>query len=243
MQVILLLYGILIAASFAAALISGAAGFGGALLLLPVVTMTLGAEVAVPVLTIAQLIGNLSRMAFGFKEIQWRSVWLFCIGAVPLSVLGAFGFSVLPKDLVTRGIGAVLIAMVLFKLIWKKELKGNTRTLIIGGCVVGLLSGLAGSAGPLGAAVFLSLGLPPIAYIASEASTATAMHIAKTIVYGKLINIDMKAIITSLAMGLAMIAGTFTANKVIKKMSKERFQLYVAILLCIVGLYMLIFGA
>lgn len=36
-------------------------------------------------------------------------------------------------------------------------------------------------------AVFLYLGLPPIAYIASEAATATAMHIVKILVYGKLV--------------------------------------------------------
>ena len=53
---------ILILCSFVAALISGAAGFGGSLLLLPVVTACVGPGVAVPVLTIAQLIGNLSRM-------------------------------------------------------------------------------------------------------------------------------------------------------------------------------------
>ena len=58
------MYFILILTSFLAAFISGAAGFGGALLLLPVDTACVGAEVAVPVLAIAQLIGNLSRMAF-----------------------------------------------------------------------------------------------------------------------------------------------------------------------------------
>jgi len=236
-------YSILIIASFFAALISGAAGFGGALLLLPIVTVSVGAEVAIPVLTIAQLLGNLSRMAFGFKEIQWKSVGLFCIGAVPLSALGAFGFSILSKDIVTRGIGAALILMVLFKMIRKNEFKGDTKTLVIGGCVVGLLSGLAGSAGPLGAAVFLSLGLPPVAYVASEASTATAMHIVKTIVYGKLVNIDLAAVMTGLSMGVAMIAGTFVANRLIKKMSKDKFQKYIAALLCVVGLYMLIVGA
>ena len=56
------------------ALIFGAAGFGGSLLLLPVVTLYVGAEVAVPVLTIAQLLGNISRMASGWKPIDWKSV-------------------------------------------------------------------------------------------------------------------------------------------------------------------------
>lgn len=108
------IYFILILTSFIAAFISGAAGFGGALLLLPVVTACVGAEAAVPVLTIAQLIGNISRMAFGLKQIDWKSVGLFCATALPLAALGAFGFSVLPKDIVSRCIGGVLIALVLF---------------------------------------------------------------------------------------------------------------------------------
>lgn len=55
MEILILLVG-----SFLAALVSGAAGFGGSLLLLPVATACVGAEMAVPVLTIAQLIGNIA---------------------------------------------------------------------------------------------------------------------------------------------------------------------------------------
>ncbi len=98
--------------SFAAAFISGTAGFGGALLLLPVVTLCVGAETAVPVLTIAQLLGNLSRMAFGIKQIDWKLVGLFCATALPLAALGAFGFSVLPKDIVTRCIVGLYMLIV-----------------------------------------------------------------------------------------------------------------------------------
>ena len=238
-----MIYVILLFASFAAAFISGAAGFGGALLLLPVVTASVGVEVAVPVLTIAQLIGNLSRMAFGWKQIAWKPVALFCSTALPLSALGAFGFSVLPKDIVTRFIGVALIALVLFKVIRKVEIKSGNKTMLIGGAVTGLLSGLAGSAGPIGAAVFLSLGLPPVAYVASEATTATAMHILKTIIYSRLIDVNFFALLIGLAMGVAMIVGTYAANKIIKNMEKGKFQKYVAVLLCLVGAYMLIAGA
>lgn len=238
-----MIYFVLIIASFIAAFISGAAGFGGALLLLPVVTACVGAETAVPVLTIAQLIGNLSRMAFGFKQIDWKSVGLFCTTALPLAAFGAFGFSILPKDIVTRVIGGVLIGLVLFKVLKKVEFKAGKKTLLIGGSVVGLLSGLVGSGGPIGAAVFLTLGLPPVAYIASEAATATAMHILKTVIYSSLVNIGLSAMLTGLVMGLAMIGGTFCSNKMIQKMEKAKFQKYVAVLLGVVGLYMLIFGA
>ncbi len=151
------LFFILILASFIAALVSGAAGFGGALLLLPVVTATVVADVAVPVLILVQLIGNISRMGTIFKEIKWDTVGCFCLTALPLSALGAFGFSVQPKDIVTRFIGGALIMLVIFKIKKIFEIKENKRCLLIDGAITGGLSGLAGSGGPIGAAVFLSL--------------------------------------------------------------------------------------
>lgn len=237
-----MVYAALIAAAFLAAFVSGAAGFGGALLLLPVVTACVGAEAAVPVLTIAQLIGNLSRMAFGFRQIEWKPVGLFCAAALPLAALGAFGFSVLPKGIVTRCIGGALILFVLLQAVGKLKFKSGKRAMLIGGAATGLLSGLAGSGGPIGAAAFLTLGLPPVAYIASEAATATAMHILKTVVYSKLMGLNPEALLTGLVMGAAMVAGTFAANRAVKRMEKGKFRKYVAVLLCVVGAYLLIFG-
>lgn len=238
-----LIYAVLFIANFAAAFLSGLAGFGGALLLLPVVTAILGPETAIPVLTIAQLMGNISRMAFGWKEIDWKPVALFSITALPLAALGAFGYSVLPKGIVTRCIGGAILFLVLFKMIKKTTFRAGKKTLLIGGAVTGLLSGLAGSGGPIGAMVFLSLGLPPVAYIASEAATATAMHIVKIVVYHKLANLDGSLVLLGVAMGLAMVAGTFLANKLLKKAEKGKYQKFVAVLLCVVGAYMLVFGA
>ncbi len=237
------LFILLILSSFAAAVISGVAGFGGSLLLLPVVTACVGSEVAVPVLTIAQLLGNFSRMAMGLKQIDWKPVGWFSLTALPLAAIGAFGFFLLPKDIVTRCIGAVLILLVLLKLLLKKELPKGKGTLLAGGAVTGGLSGLCGSGGPIGAAVFLSLGLSPVAYIASEAATATVMHILKTVVYSKLTDMTVKMLLIGIAMGIAMLAGTFIAHRFIKKMDKNKFQKYVAILLCAVGVYMVVFGA
>ena len=235
--------GILIVCSFVAALISGAAGFGGSLLLLPAATALLGAELAVPVMTIAQLIGNASRMAFGFRQIEWKSVGWFCLTALPLAALGAFGFTLLPKGIVTRCIGAALLALAVLQLTGKLSLHGGKRTLLLGGAATGFLSGLCGSGGPIGAAVFLTLGLPPVAYIASEAATATAMHVLKTAIYGKLIGLTPSALLTGLAMGAAMALGAWVANRFIRRAEKGKYRAYVGALLCVFGAYMLLFGA
>lgn len=238
MTIIILLMG-----SFIAALISGAAGFGGSLLLLPIAASCVGAELAVPILTISQLIGNIARMTTGWKKIDWKSVICFSVTSLPLAALGAFGFSLLPKDIVTRCIGAALIILVFVKLVSKKELPKSKGTLFIGGAITGGLSGLCGSGGPIGAAVFLSLDLEPVAYIASEAATATAMHILKTIIYSKLTGMDISSLMLGLAMGACMFVGTYMAKHFIKNIEKGKFQKYVAVLLLIVGIYMILAGA
>lgn len=48
-------------AALVASTLAGITGFGGAAVLLPVLTLALGVREAVPVLTVAQLIGNGSR--------------------------------------------------------------------------------------------------------------------------------------------------------------------------------------
>jgi uncharacterized protein len=72
-----------------AATVSGAAGFGGALLLLPVLAFTVGGKTAVPILTVAQLVGNLSRAGFGWRDIRWRPAVIFSTGAVPAAIVGS----------------------------------------------------------------------------------------------------------------------------------------------------------
>ena len=233
---------VLLVGSFIAALVSGAAGFGGSLLLLPVVTACLGAEQAVPVLTIAQLMGNMSRMISGWKLIDWKSVGIFSLTSLPLAALGAFGFAVLPKDLVSRLVGLGLMTLVVVKAASKKELPKGNATLLVGGAVTGGISGLFGCGGPIGAAVFLSLDLAPLAYIASEAATATAMHFLKAIIYNKLIALPPRALLLGFGMGLCMVAGTYCARYLIRNMEKGKLQRYVAILLFVVGAYMLIAG-
>lgn len=79
--------------AFLAATISGAAGFGGALLLLPVLTGVVGIKAAVPILTIGQIFGNASRVWFGRHELKWRPVIFFLITAIPLTIIGSYLFA------------------------------------------------------------------------------------------------------------------------------------------------------
>jgi len=235
-------YIMLFAGGFLAAAISGAAGFGGALLLLPLLTKVLGVTLAIPVLTVAQIIGNLSRVWFGFNQINWKYVNIFILGAIPMAVLGAFSFINAPKELITRIVGLTIVAFVALKYFKIVKFQPNNKTMLIGGCIVGLISGLVGSAGPIGAALFLSLGLPPVSYIASEAVTAVAMHVTKIVIYQKYLDIGLRGLEIGLFIGIAMILGTWVGKKIIEKLPRVIFVKFVGILLLLIGLQMMIWG-
>jgi hypothetical protein len=235
-------YGLLFIGAFLAAAISGAAGFGGALLLLPLLTQTVGVELAVPLLTFAQLIGNLSRVTLGFKQIHWRSVALFLSTALPATVLGAFSFVSMPKTVAVRFIGIAILGFVILRIMGKLRFVAGTKILWIGGLATGFISGLVGSAGALGAAIFLSLGLPPIAYIASEAFTALTLHATKLVIYQQQLELSVQSWQLAFLLGMGMILGTWASKRVIEKLNAELFQQFVTVLLVIISIQMVIFG-
>lgn len=231
-------YLLLLCGSFIAALISGVAGFGGGLLLLPLLIKTVGADIAVPLLTISQIIGNLSRVFLGRHQIQWRPVIIFLLGAAPMSLLGALLFIEINKILVTRITGFSIIIFVFMKYFDFFRIKPGNKDLFIGGIMTGLISGMIGSAGPLGASIFLSLNMSPSAYISSEATTAFIIHIFKIIIYQKYIDFKPNILFFSVLLGFSMIAGTFTGKKLVDKISPEQFRFYVGIFLIIISLQM-----
>lgn len=235
-------YLLLLPGAFLAAAVPGAAGVGGALLLLPLLTHTVGVTQAVPLLTVAQLVGNLSRAAFGFRHIRWRPALIFLATAVPFAALGARSFVSLPKSLVVRLVGAAILAFALLKMLGLVAFRPSERLLLVGGAVVGLLSGLVGSAGPLGAAVFLTLNLPPVSYVATEAVTAVGMHAVKTLIYGGELKLGASFWPLALALGGAMVLGTWSSRRLIDRLEVARFRRWVGALLVVIALQMILMG-
>jgi len=231
---------LLLACGWFAATVSGAAGFGGALLLLPVLALVLGDKSAVPVLTVAQLLGNLSRAGFGRRDIQWRPALLFSLGAVPASLVGSRLFVAMPTPLVLRAIGGLLLAVVALRHTSFGRRKVPQRLLAPAGAGVGFLSAIAGSAGPLGAAVFLGLKLDPQAYVASEAVTAVLMHLTKALAYGRYAALSRADVLRGLLLGGSLVLGSWTGRKLITRIPKRGFSLLVEALLIVSAVSLLL---
>lgn len=235
-----MMYVILIVVGLAAGLLSGSVGFGGGMILLPVITYFYGVEVAVPVSTIAQMLSNLSKVVMGWKEIDWRAVGMFLLLAVPFTALGAFGFAKVPKGPMTIVLCSFLIVFAVMKLMGKMRLPHRPSTMVVGGGVTGLVNGLLGISGPLSSAVFLTLELAPVSYIASEATTAAVMHIVKAIVYGKLNLMSDSILLSGCGIGCAMILGNFIAMRFIRNVNKKLYQKMVAGIMIAVSLWLIV---
>ena len=218
--------------SWLAATISGIAGFGGSLIILPVFSYLVGAKKAIPILTIAWMMGNFSRAGFGYRDIRWKPVIYFCIGAIPASVAGARVFVDLPAGWIMKAIAVFLFVIVILRHLNVKYTLAE-KWFIPWGALVGFLSSVLGSAGPIGAVAFLSLNLPPAAYVASEAVTAVFMHLTKTVVYGRYALLTAHDILVGVILGAVMVTGSWTARRFIQRMSGKAFGYFVDVLLTV----------
>jgi uncharacterized membrane protein YfcA len=150
---------------------------------------------------------------------------------VPASLVGARFFVASPAWLASRGIGVFLLVVVALRHTRLGRRPVAERSLAPAGVVVGFLSALAGSAGPLGAVVFLGLRLPAGAYVATEAVAAALMHAAKGLVYGRYAAITPASALGGLALGGAMVIGSWTGRRLIERLPERKFAALVEALL------------
>lgn len=229
----------LLAVALVAGTIGGVVGFGSAVILLPICAYAFGAAQAVPILTVAALIGNLSRAAFSWRETDWAAVRMYVLGAVPFAAIGAFIFVELDAALIHRLLGAFVLLMIpARRLAAHHDMAIQRWHLLPLGAVMGLLSGVVGTVGPINAPFFLAYGLVKGAYLATEALGAAAVHLTKSAVYGRLAALDLEALTYGLVIGLALIAGSWAGKRIVMRLDTPAFIRTVEVLLAASGILM-----
>jgi uncharacterized membrane protein YfcA len=233
----------LLAASLAAyllALLSAVAGFGGGVLLLPVFTALFGLRAAVPMLTLTQLSSNSVRVWFNRRELRWRLIGWFALGAVPLAVAGGLALAHAPLAPLKRLLGVFLIGVVVWRRVNPHLGKPADPAFTAVGAASGLGSALLGSVGPLTAPFFLACGLTRAAYIGTEAASALTMHITKLATYGTGDLLTTKVLIYGVVLTPATLAGAWTGKKLLTRVSDQLFIRLVEAGLLVSGLLFLL---
>ena len=236
---LILVAGVALAASTLAAV----TGFGGAALLLPVLVAVFGVRDAIPILTIAQLFGNGSRVSFNRKEVNWRIVAWYSVGAIPVALLAGALFAKAPLSILTRVVGLYLLLAVRWRHIDVRPIPRLTERGFAGlGAGASAVSALVGSAGPIMAPFFLAYGLVKGAYIGTEAAATVVTHIAKLIAYGWSAVLTPIAMNAGLALGPVMVVGSFIGQRIVRRIRARVFVAVIEATMLLAGLLFLVRG-
>ncbi len=229
---ILEIAGVALVASTLAAI----SGFGGAAVLLPILVASFGMREAIPILTVAQLIGNGSRVWFNRRELDWRVVAWFAVGGIPLALIGGMMFARAPIPLLSRLLGLFLILIVVWRHVRPKtSAKPPLWSFAFIGAGSSFLSALLGSVGPIMAPFFLAYGLVKGAYIGTEALSTVVMHVFKLIAYHQSSILPMHAIIAGLSIGPVMIFGSYLGKRIVDRLPEKVFVWIIEATLLLAG--------
>ena len=225
-----------------ASTLAAVSGFGGAAVLLPVLVIVFGVRDAVPILTVAQLIGNGSRVWLNRRELDLKVVGWFALGGVPMALLGGFLFAAAPLKALTRLLGAFLLLIVVWRHARPAPKRLPLRSFAALGAGSSFLSALLGSVGPLMAPFFLAYGVVKGAYIGTEALATVVMHVTKLVAYRQAAVLSGSAVLAGLALGPIMVAGSYAGKRIVDRLPERVFVVIIEAVLVLAGLLFLIRG-
>jgi uncharacterized membrane protein YfcA len=223
--------------AFVASTLAAVTGFGGAVILLPFVVAVYGVRDAIPILTVAQLIGNAGRVWVNRKEVSLPVVGWFSHGAVPAALVGGAVFAAAPLAVLTRVLGMFLVTVALLWHFREGSVPRLTRRGFAPlGAVSSFVSALVGSSGPLVAPFFIAHGLVKGAYIGTEALAAVVTHVSKLLAYGNASLLSPATLTGGVPLGLVMVAGAYVGKLLMSRLPKRTFVLLVKGTLVVVGI-------
>lgn len=209
-------------------------------MLMPALVLVFGPRQAVPMMAVASIIANASRVAAWWRDIDWRTTLAYSATGMPAAALGARTLLVLPADAVEAVLSVFFIAMIpVRRWMARQDWKLNRWHMAAVGAGIGFLTGIVASTGPLNAPFFLVHGLVKGAYLGTEALSSLAVFVAKAVTFRSLGALPMEAIGQGLVVGSSLIAGAFIAKHYVKQIDPERFRLLMDGLLLVAGLVML----
>ena len=230
-------------AALCASTLAAVTGFGGAAVLLPVLVGAFGVREAIPILTVAQLIGNGSRVWFNRRELHWRVVAWFALGGVPAALLGGYLFAEAPLGFLTRLLGAFLLMIVAWRHLRPRRTKPFPTPAFAGiGAGASFLSALLGSVGPIMAPFFLAYGLVKGAYIGTEALSTVVMHVTKLVAYRQTSVLTGASVLIGLALGTIMVFGSWLGKRIVDRLPEKVFIAIIEGVLIVAGVVFLVRG-
>lgn len=220
--------------------VGGMVGFGTSIMLMPALVLVFGPREAVPIMAIASILANASRVAAWWREVDWRATLAYSVTGIPAAVLGARTLLHLPVGVVEALLGSFFILMIpVRRWMLRQEWTLQPWHLALVGAAIGFLTGIVVSTGPINTPFFLAYGLVKGAYLGTEAMASLAVYGAKALTFRALGALSLQTLAQGLVVGTSLMGGAFIARRLVLRLDVSRFQQMMDGLLLLAGLVML----
>ncbi|QUH23747.1 sulfite exporter TauE/SafE family protein [Methanobacterium alkalithermotolerans] len=214
------------------------AGFGSSTLFMPLALFLVDFRIALVMVAVLHISGNLGRLGFFKKGLNYRMLLIFGVPSVILTVVGAFLVDYVNQDILKFSLGLFLIFYVIWSL-YKSDFKISPTPLstTMGGGLSGFLAGLIGTGGALRAAFLTGFGLKKEVYLATAAAIALGVDLTRLPIYLSQGFLPDELIILIPFLVVAAITGSYTGKKLLSRISAAGFRRVVLGALLLMGVY------
>jgi hypothetical protein len=176
---------VFLAIALVSAGLAAVTGFGTATVLTPFAALVMPLEEAIVLVAVFHFLANSSRLWLLRSHIHPRTALIFGLPSLAASALGALALTALSGTRPLRlAFGLFLLSYSVSALLGRSwRLPSSDRALAAGGLLAGFVSGLIGLGGAIRGAFLIALPLGKEAYVATSASIAVAVDVARLTVY------------------------------------------------------------
>lgn len=223
-----------------AGVVGGIVGTGSSIMLLPVLIYSFGPKQAVPIMAIAAVMANLSRIMAWWRDVDWRRVAAYTVTAVPGAVFGARSLLALPAHAVDIAIGVFLLSMIpARRWLASRDVTLPVWSLLVIGAITGFLTGIVASTGPITIPIFMTFGLVKGALLGTEAAASLAVYITKAITFQRFDALPFDVFVKGLIAGSSLFAGAFIGKRFVLRLDPDSFRHLIDGMMLVAGISVL----
>lgn len=176
-----------------------------------------------PVMGIAAVMGNGGRVIAWRRCIASRPVVAYALPGVPAAALGAHALLTIPPAVVDGALAALFVAMIAVRRSPTiKRWRFTTGHMALAGAVVGFLTGLVLSTGPLSVPIFT--GLSGGAFLGTEAASSLLLYAGKLATFGSAGALTESTVVRGVVIGAALMFGSIVARRVVERIGLHTYE-------------------
>ena len=224
-------------AALLTAVLHGATGMAGGILLAAILSNLIGVKIAIPVMTIALVMSHASRVWLNFEHADWRSVRIVLLASTPTILGGSLIFTLLPPGVIALVMAVFLFLSLPVKRYASRHQLTTSDSLLAGASFGwGALAGNVVGPGFVLAPFLLGRGMNRMAFVASLAIIVLSMNVLKLTVFGVTELMTGQMFLFGVMIGLLTIPGNWLGKKLLLGMNDGQHRLIIDFMTVLVAL-------